>query len=235
LTQLVQHLSITGEEIMPKETFFNLPDDKRQAIIRIALEEFASGSFRSASISRIVDLAGIAKGSIYQYFENKRELYLYLISWAAETKMNAILQEIEGERGDFFRKYRSLLVAGSHFDLASPSAAQLLVRAMQEPAGSDPSSVSAALAAGVVDFFRPLVKEAMERRDIRSDVDPLFACHLCSTLTSTLRGYLEERYHFTIEELFLSRSRGEKELPFTEEQLQEAAERVTQFLRHGLG
>ena len=65
---------------MPKETFFNLPEAKRQRIIDLALAEFAEKDYDTASISRIVSQAGIAKGSFYQYFENKEDLYTYLLT-----------------------------------------------------------------------------------------------------------------------------------------------------------
>ena len=61
------------EIIMPKQTFFNLPEDKRENLINIAIEEFAENDYQTASISRIVANAGIAKGSFYQYFENKED------------------------------------------------------------------------------------------------------------------------------------------------------------------
>ena len=59
---------------MPKITFFNLPDEKRQLILDIAIDEFAENDFANVSISRIVARAGIAKGSFYQYFEDKDDL-----------------------------------------------------------------------------------------------------------------------------------------------------------------
>ena len=64
---------------MPKQTFFNLAESKRDAFLELAIDEFAKNDYKNASISRIVEKAGIAKGSFYQYFENKADLYLYLI------------------------------------------------------------------------------------------------------------------------------------------------------------
>ena len=45
---------------MPNQTFFNLPDAKREQILQIAIDEFAENDTDSASISRIVARAGIA-------------------------------------------------------------------------------------------------------------------------------------------------------------------------------
>ena len=71
---------------MPKETFFNLPKEKRENILNRAIEEFATHSYSSASISKIVRDAKISKGSLYQYFEDKKDLYLYLIQTFMDEK-----------------------------------------------------------------------------------------------------------------------------------------------------
>lgn len=64
---------------MPKKTFFNLSDEKRRRIVDAALQEFAAHSFNEASINQIIKYADIPKGSFYQYFTNKEDLYLYFL------------------------------------------------------------------------------------------------------------------------------------------------------------
>lgn len=64
---------------MPKPTFHNLPEDKRQRILEAAIDEFATASFEAASVNRIVRAAGIAKGSFYQYFDGMLDLYRHLV------------------------------------------------------------------------------------------------------------------------------------------------------------
>lgn len=72
---------------MPKETFFNLVEDKRERIIDSAMDEFAENSFHKASINRIIKNAAIPKGSFYQYFEDKKDLYLYIVQLIVQKKM----------------------------------------------------------------------------------------------------------------------------------------------------
>lgn len=86
---------------MPKETFLNLPQAKREKIINAAIAEFADSPYERASLSRIVADAGIAKGSMYQYFENKRELYLYIIDLVYQKK-KSFLQDVFIDSSDFF-------------------------------------------------------------------------------------------------------------------------------------
>ena len=64
---------------MPKKTFIQLPKQKRETITQVAIDEFANHGFDKASINRIVEGAHIAKGSFYQYFKDKKDLYIYFL------------------------------------------------------------------------------------------------------------------------------------------------------------
>lgn len=64
---------------MPKETFLNLSEEKRQRIIQASYDEFINSLYEEATIRRIVKNAQIPIGSFYQYFEGKDDLYLYLL------------------------------------------------------------------------------------------------------------------------------------------------------------
>lgn len=59
---------------MPKETFLKLPQEKKEKIIKAAKDEFKRAPLEQASIKNIVENAGIARGSFYQYFESKEDL-----------------------------------------------------------------------------------------------------------------------------------------------------------------
>lgn len=59
---------------MPKETFLKLPQEKKEKIIEAAKNELKRVPLEQASIKNIVENAGIARGSFYQYFENKEDL-----------------------------------------------------------------------------------------------------------------------------------------------------------------
>lgn len=69
---------------MPKETFFNLDEEKQEKVMRAAISQFMKNGFEKGNIGEIAKSAGVAKGSIYQYFENKKELFLYSVQWATE-------------------------------------------------------------------------------------------------------------------------------------------------------
>jgi AcrR family transcriptional regulator len=55
-----------------RNTFLQLDPAKRQRVLDAAMAEFADNTFERANLDRIADQAGVAKGSLYQYFAGKR-------------------------------------------------------------------------------------------------------------------------------------------------------------------
>lgn len=65
-------------ESMVRPRFAKLPSHLQQTILRVALDEFAAHGFHEASLNRVIDAAGISKGSMYYYFEDKADLYSHI-------------------------------------------------------------------------------------------------------------------------------------------------------------
>ena len=112
--------------IMPKETFRRLKLDKKQKITDAFLREFALKTYDEASISSVVKELGIAKGSIYQYFENKLDLFLYLAMYAGEVKSTYVSSVKRSDYVDYWTYMRAMYIAGIQFDKNSPLASHFL-------------------------------------------------------------------------------------------------------------
>ncbi len=82
---------------MPKETFLNLLDEKQEKVMRAAISEFIEHGFEQAKIGTIAKNAGVAKGSMYQYFENKKELFLFSVEWSIKLLMQKFGQNMVEE------------------------------------------------------------------------------------------------------------------------------------------
>jgi AcrR family transcriptional regulator len=216
---------------VPTDTFLSLPEEKRERIISIGMADFGRYTYNGASISRIVRRAGIAKGSIYQYFADKYDFYLYLLSLAAERKLTAISNALQNGDEDFYGLYRRLLLAGARWDFSNPSQSLLLTRAMREPAAEEIGDVSAELMRSSAAFLKPYVAEARRRGSIRRDLDLELVIHLVNSMTLSLAAYLENRYGFSLQSLLIS---GGGTPPFSEEQLTAHIDELTRFLETGL-
>lgn len=77
---------------MPKDTFNNLNDEKKERIFHAAVQEFSHRRFSEASINQIVKNARIPKGSFYQYFSGKEDIYLFMAE-----RMSRDISEIRGD------------------------------------------------------------------------------------------------------------------------------------------
>ncbi|WP_226647295.1 TetR/AcrR family transcriptional regulator [Mesobacillus subterraneus] len=85
---------------MPKQTFFNLSESKRKKLIESAEIEFARAPFFEASIANIIKTAGVSRGSFYQYFEDKEDLYFYLLEdkvKKAKFYFSGLLEKHQGD------------------------------------------------------------------------------------------------------------------------------------------
>lgn len=118
---------------MPKRTFFNLPEEKKDKIIAVAIDEFAQNHYEKVTINKIVKRAEIPKGSFYQYFENKDDLYIFMFSQIGNSKKN----NLEGSKEKIsqldFKSYLVLLLeAGSRFETKELKILELKNRFMNE-------------------------------------------------------------------------------------------------------
>ena len=75
---------------MPKIVDEQMREATRQRIMRVAAGEFARLGFDQANINVIAEQAGIGKGTIYLYFENKRDLFLEMLRSIAQAQLTVI-------------------------------------------------------------------------------------------------------------------------------------------------
>ena len=87
---------------MPKQTFFNLKEEKKEKIEKALIKEFSNNTFEKASISNIIAEANIPRGSFYQYFEDKEDAIYYIINKYLEKEKNRIYQYLLKNKGDIF-------------------------------------------------------------------------------------------------------------------------------------
>ncbi|MGF7060373.1 TetR family transcriptional regulator [Brassicibacter mesophilus] len=103
---------------MPKQTFLNLPQDKKEKIITAARKEFSRVSLYEASISNIIKEADIPRGSFYQYFENKEDIFFLVLEEDRkinEDKFKDFLKNTEGDLIESFIQLYEYLIHSFKF------------------------------------------------------------------------------------------------------------------------
>jgi AcrR family transcriptional regulator len=184
---------------VPKQTFANLPSAKRQAIIDLAVAEFAERPYQIASLSRIVERAGIAKGSIYQYFENKQELYLFIIDYAAQQQLELLRAQAppDPELG-FFALLRWQMQASMQVGLAAPLLTKLMYRAVTDDLPFRDEVAKRLQMAGEA-HLQALLARGVERGEIEPSLDLELAAFVLRRLTANLHELIVRRLGVTLE------------------------------------
>ena len=88
---------------MPSSTFLNLPPEKQEKLLEAATREFSTRPFNEASINQIIKDAGIPRGSFYMYFQDKEELFRYLLGGYVDQMIMVIEELLLRRKGDIFR------------------------------------------------------------------------------------------------------------------------------------
>jgi AcrR family transcriptional regulator len=111
---------------MPKQTFFNLKKEKKEKIIQAAIQEFSTKSYELVNLSDIIKQAGIPRGSFYQYFEDKRDIYFHLIDIIKKTKMSYLSDLYTNQDIPFLDWVEVLYSRGVIFALEHPKFVQIM-------------------------------------------------------------------------------------------------------------
>lgn len=91
---------------MPTKTYFNLSEGKKSRLLAAAAAEFSRVPLNEASINNIIKKADISRGSFYQYFEDKEDLYYYYLSLLKQDTQEMLFDSFKEAEGNLFDGYR---------------------------------------------------------------------------------------------------------------------------------
>ncbi len=149
-------------------TFKHLPPDKQARVLAAALEEFADRGYHQASLNRVVAQAGIAKGSLYQYFPNKEGIFRHIFQHALALvwrTLNTVKEETLGE--DFFTRLEKSLLAGVRFLREHPRIFNLYLKIQFDKNVPLREEFLAAVRRHAGEYFASLVRRARSRGQLR--------------------------------------------------------------------
>lgn len=185
---------------MPKEAFFNLPDNKQQKILNFSITEFSKNHYDAASISKIVREAGISKGSFYDYFENKKDLYKFLVELGTEEKLNC-LNELPAPEPDaeLFDYLRWQFLSAVYFEINKPGLARIAYRAFIEEIPF-PDMTEELRRRGTTQFFKQLITQGLIHGKVGPQVDPDIAAFILESVYYQFGKYFIQRLGLTEED-----------------------------------
>ena len=103
---------------------------RRESIIRAAIEVFSNKEFKAASISEIAQKAGVANGTIYQYFKSKEDLFFSIPIEKTNEFQSQLELHLEGISGAF-NKIRKFVWYFLFFFKTNPGYGRILMLDMR--------------------------------------------------------------------------------------------------------
>lgn len=174
---------------MPKQTFLNLPEEKRKVIIDAAIEEFAEYGLENASTNRIVANSGISKGSFYQYFEDKQDVFMYLLTILEHEKMEYFKgKHPPSANMDTFGYFRWMIKEGMEFNSAYPSLVQAISRVMFGE-GMYYQNFANVRERGT-QALRAMIMQATQNGEVDPSVDVDLAVMIMETCSNAISSYI---------------------------------------------
>ncbi len=129
--------------------------------------------FSGGSLNVIAREAGVAKGSLFQYFHDKQDLYAYLSERASariHSDMESAIRAMDWGQG-FFGPLRDLVVAWEEYFHSHPLELAMTVAVNLEPDRSARMAVRGAANEHYLAVLRPLMAGAQQRGHLREDAD----------------------------------------------------------------
>lgn len=169
--------------MVPSDTFNNLDESKKSRILDAAVDEFSNHGFRQASINRMKERIGIAKGSLFQYFGNKEGLFHVIFDYAVELVRQSLRQvKRDTSRGDFFERIEKSTLAGIGFIQRHPRIYRIYLKMIFQEDFPLRAEFLQQVHLFSAEYLRPIVEAGIANRELRPDLDPDIAVFMLDAL-----------------------------------------------------
>ena len=205
---------------MPKETFFRLRDEKQEGILRSAIKEFVEHGFEQAKISNIAKGGGVATGSIYQYFADKSELYVYCAKWSIEVFIKKMGSRANPPNMDIYEYFQDVI---SKMDVVGEERELTL---FMQSLSKRPDLMDTALKAmyeASDEQMKVLIQNSKDKGLVRTDIDNDLLLDYFVAVTECFRTR------------FAKRDLNFLELSADSPELQKEVKQMTELLLKGMG
>ncbi|BEQ16605.1 TetR/AcrR family transcriptional regulator [Desulfoferula mesophila] len=181
---------------MPKDTLDKIRPAKREKLLSEAAKLFAQRGYNQADMAELATRAGVAKGSLYNYFESKQELYLYVCRDGLERSRQAVYGGLD-PGWDVYRQLEHVFTQGAAFARKHPE--YLILYLNVSSAGLEPfaEKLSLEVEKYTADHLKAVLTRDIKRGLVRSDLNVNHAAFWINSLYIVFLASLVSR-HFQI-------------------------------------
>ncbi len=147
--------------------------NKKKKIIKAARKVFAQNGFHGSSVEEIARAAGVAKGSLYLYFENKQQLFIQVLLDIL-NRTDRIIGKAEKIKGGLWKKIKYISENGLEYFMDNKESFLIMRRDAQlnYTSGIKESGVIKEIINKRVHRLTSLFREGAKRGETGSDFTP---------------------------------------------------------------
>ena len=141
-----------------------MEEDKKERIREAAIKVMAETGFFNTKTSSVAEEAGVAVGTIYNYFRSKDEILEYIFAVELKKRLT-FLTELKGSTEGFWEKLDRFLSYHFREIAKQPEIGRILVREKEYPRKNGATEISGYLQK-IPEAIELMLNQAMERGEI---------------------------------------------------------------------
>lgn len=166
--------SVSGATLaddVPRPRFERLPAERREAILDAAAAELGAHGFSRASYNRIIERAGLSKGAMYYYFDDKQDLYTTVVKDAV-VRLFDVLEPVGEVAGPdaFWGRIEAMTVAAWERMLSEPRVAMLMPALLDPRVSVEAPEAMAAVHDRAAQWIQGVLEQGREVGAVRDDL-----------------------------------------------------------------
>lgn len=177
-----------------KDAFERASEERKEKILEVGIEEFATKGYENANINLIAKNSGISIGLMYKYFSTKTDLFVTCIQRGMEILDNAIEEIINSDEKLIIKAEKLIRTTCAHSKRNSNYIK--LYNEITSIKNNDTAKILAREIEGNTSKkYITAISQALANGDVRQDLDPrMLAFFLDNLLTSLQFSYTCDYY-----------------------------------------
>lgn len=186
------------KKVFHKPTFDNISSEKKNKILTVALNEFATKGYESANINTIAKRSGVSVGSLYKYFDSKSDLFLTTV-YNGINALETVLAEISGSKDDVMLKLEKLVRTAVEYSKKQSDLIKLYYEITAENNAELVRTLSKKMESVAAEVYIDTIITGQKKGEIRKDIDPKMAAFLLDSMIMVIQftytcDYYSERF-----------------------------------------
>lgn len=157
---------------MPSTTFFNLPEDKQKHIMDVITDELSKNTYETFNISNVVRRTGIARGSFYQYFKDKDDVFTYFYTYIGKIKFDYFGYLFDPSHDvPLFERFNQIYAKGLQFRIDHPKLVDVARQFLRSPHFIDDPEYQKNIDLAI-NLYASFIQADIDKKRIKPDIDP---------------------------------------------------------------